>query len=202
MGSVEQVLVFPRSLLPRFVGVRSYDPVLWDKIRKNAVFMNRKEAEVSTVYKQIIPYSLVQVGDKFLSYRRTSKGKEGRLVGLRSLGIGGHINPVDRERADIVVGSLIREFEEELGLVVHEEMFSLIGFLNDDETPVGFVHFGVLFLVRMDKCELGELEGSISEVEFIRPEEISSHLEEYETWSKLAFEFIVSSLWRRCGKGS
>ncbi len=195
MGSVEQVLVFPRNIAPSFTGVRAYGSRLWEQILKNAIFIDRDKAEASQSYKQIIPYSLLQVGDRFLSYRRTKKGKEGRLKGLRSVGIGGHINPIDGEFEDVVLASLVREFEEEIGLSITKDVVSLVGFINDDTNPVGFVHFGVFFLVQAQEFDLDRTaEDSIADLELVRPEDVLSKAEEYETWSVLAMEFLVSSL--------
>ena len=82
------------------------------RIRARGFFVERRHAETDATLKQIIPYCVVvRGGDVFLT-RRTSKGGDARLFGKRSIGIGGHINPVDG--ADVLALGLRREIEEEL----------------------------------------------------------------------------------------
>ena len=58
-------------------------------------FLPRPEAEQDPGYRQIIPYVLLCRGEKVFATRRLNKGGEARLHGKVSVGIGGHINPVD-----------------------------------------------------------------------------------------------------------
>jgi predicted NUDIX family phosphoesterase len=97
--------------------------------------------------KQIIPYCVVaRGGDVFLT-RRTSKGGDARLFGKRSIGVGGHINPVDD--ADALGLGLRREIDEELA-IDGPWTVRAVGFLNDDSTDVGSVHFGLVHVVRVE----------------------------------------------------
>ena len=117
------------------------------RIRSRGFFVERRHAETDATLKQIIPYCVVvRDGDVFLT-RRTQKGGDARLFGKRSIGIGGHINPVDG--ADVLALGLEREIEEELSIAgpwtVHP-----VGLLNDDSTDVGSVHLGLVHVVRTD----------------------------------------------------
>ncbi|MBF0573075.1 MAG: phosphoesterase [Desulfamplus sp.] len=58
-------------------------------------WIDRPIAENDKAFKQIIPYIIIQADNGNLTaiYRR--KGSENRLHGLWSIGIGGHINPLD-----------------------------------------------------------------------------------------------------------
>ena len=58
-------------------------------------FMPRSLAEGDPTFKQLIPYVIMTHGGKYLSYVRGKQAGETRLVGHRSIGIGGHINPAD-----------------------------------------------------------------------------------------------------------
>ena len=64
-------------------------------IEERHEFRPRPEMEVDPTYKQVIPYVLVTRGDEVFVMRRLKKGGETRLHGQLSLGVGGHINPVD-----------------------------------------------------------------------------------------------------------
>jgi predicted NUDIX family phosphoesterase len=122
------------------------------RIRTRGFFVERRHAETDATMKQIIPYCVVaRGGDVFLT-RRTQKGGDARLFGKRSIGIGGHVNPVDGASvvgADVLALGLRREVEEELEIdgawTVHA-----VGFLNDDSTDVGSVHFGLVHVVRVE----------------------------------------------------
>ena len=119
----EQILVVPRDLfdeLGSFQGMccepSRYMPTLLDPA--NNFFMDREAAEEDPSHKQLIPYALFRHGDRYLHYVRGKSGGESRLHALGSLGIGGHINPVD-ERTDPLgkatyLAGVEREIEEEL----------------------------------------------------------------------------------------
>ena len=99
---MEQVLVVKREKLERYIGgrnglIRDNTEDILDAIMGGHEFMPRAEAEERPDYKQIIPYVILLQGDKVFVTRRLNKGGEARLHGRISIGIGGHINPVDEE---------------------------------------------------------------------------------------------------------
>ena len=57
--------------------------------------MERDYAERRPELKQVIPYGIVTCEERVLLVRRTKGGGEARLHDKLSIGIGGHINPVD-----------------------------------------------------------------------------------------------------------
>jgi len=117
------------------------------RIRARGFFVERRHAETDATLKQIIPYCVVvRGGDVFLT-RRTSKGGDARLFGKRSIGIGGHINPVDG--ADVLALGLRREIEEEL-TIDGAWTVRAVGLLNDDSTDVGSVHLGLVHVIRVE----------------------------------------------------
>ena len=96
----EQVLVVPREIFEQvgaFNGVRLNPQDYLSAFLKPGIarFIDREIAEQSPQYKQIIAYAIFCHDGRVLSYARTSKGNEARLHDKYSLGIGGHINPVD-----------------------------------------------------------------------------------------------------------
>jgi predicted NUDIX family phosphoesterase len=115
--------------------------------------------EVNSHFKQIIPYLMLQRGEgddaRVLCYQRRTKHTEKRLGGLWSVGFGGHIEPLDRDDAQVetngmVMATALREMEEETGLNPGAGALSLIGFINSDSEDVSSVHFGVVFKVDLD----------------------------------------------------
>ena len=100
MASEEQVLVIETKLLESigtFHGlqfdVERYLDVIFENGRPR--FIPRGEAENDPSFKQIIPYVIMSCEGKYLNYVRGKRAGEKRLVGNLSIGIGGHINPVD-----------------------------------------------------------------------------------------------------------
>ena len=74
--------------------------------------------------KQIIPYAVVVSGGQVFRYFRQGGG-EARLLGLASVGVGGHINPIDGN--DPVRAGIDRELDEELVLPA-ERTVTFVGF--------------------------------------------------------------------------
>ena len=98
-----------------------------------AFFVSREVAEVEPLLLQIIPYAVLHAEGQLLVYQR--EGGENRLHGLRSIGVGGHINPCDRKAyelsestddKEIAKIALRRELSEELG-IDDEEATTLAG---------------------------------------------------------------------------
>src|SRR3972149_8520245 len=100
MDQEEQVLVIERKVVER-VGMFSGLMVDVDRYLREIFvqgvpcFTDRAQAEKNPDYKQLIPYVIMSYDGKYLSYIRGKRAGETRLVGHRSIGIGGHINPSD-----------------------------------------------------------------------------------------------------------
>lgn len=117
-------------------------------MREKGFFVERREAERSPEWKQVIPYCLVRSGGSWLLLERLKAQSEARLHGLLSLGVGGHINPCDvAGPSDLIAAGAWRELEEEIGVYNPDGALSLqpLGLLNDDSNEVGAVHVGLVF---------------------------------------------------------
>ena len=119
--------------------------------------------------------------------RRTRAGGDARLHDLWSIGVGGHLNPGDGD----VGGGLRREWAEELVADFVPE-FAPIGLLNDDTTPVGAVHVGIVFTADaagrpVEIRETDKLTGA-----FATTEEVAAVVDAMETWSRLVFEALTA----------
>lgn len=106
---MEFVLVVPRTML--FPESYPHGLVLFDEaqpaeavhacVDDHGFFVEREHAERTPSLKQVIPYSIVVrhgrgYEPEVLCLRRTTKGGESRLHDKLSIGVGGHINPVDK----------------------------------------------------------------------------------------------------------
>ncbi|MCE9636076.1 MAG: hypothetical protein K8T90_10250 [Planctomycetes bacterium] len=171
------------------------------RILEHGFFVERRHAERDWTMKQVIPYCVVtrrrevdgaRRAEVFRT-RRLSKGGESRLHGKRSIGIGGHLNPVDAP--DVVASGLRREVEEELVL---DGVWTAraVGLLNDDATDVGAVHVGLVQLVEIEDDasvrETDTLEGAWVSVEELA-ESCRAERASYETWSALVIDRMSES---------
>src|SRR2546426_5089995 len=156
-------------------------------IRERSFFMLRRDVEDDPGYQQIIPYVVFRHGDRYLLTHRLKASSEKRLRQLYSLGVGGHINPGDLDHGDPIADGLKREWEEE---VVYEGRFEtrLLGFLNEESSPVSKVHLGVVFLVDGDSPNIKIRETDKLAGELLTLDEMRIYFLEMESWSQIVYE--------------
>ena len=193
----EDVLCIPRTtIFPGNVwhglGTRGLERVL-RTIRAASEYRPRHLVEDDPSQQQVIPYCIVHCpdDDTYLITRRLRHSSERRLHNLYSLGVGGHVNPGDGERFDPVVGGLMREWQEEI-VCASPATARLVALLNEDSTPVGRVHLGLVFLVEPEAGpvavrETHKLEGEIMTLEAMRRYYLSM-----ESWSQLCYDDLVA----------
>lgn len=194
MATEERVLCFERKLLEQlgvFQGIsldtEKFMPVV--TAPANTLYLNRSEAEVDKRYKQLIPYVLILCGDKILRYRRGKGGGEKRLHGLFSVGIGGHISEEDNGLFANACGyqeGMRRELMEEVAIDEINE--TAVGLINDDSTEVGYVHFGVVHILRVTSEDVAGEDSGIVAPEFISIAEAMKDPESYESWSRFCLQ--------------
>ncbi len=188
----EQVYVVPRATLfagdaPQ--GCVRLESELLQRIYQDGFFAERGAVEEDPSLKQIIPYALVTRGRSTFTFRRTKGGGEKRLFGRRSVGVGGHVNPVDAD--DVVLDALSRELHEELFLPDRWNA-RLVGLINDDETAVGSVHLGVVAVVDVGPGLVKVREMDTMTGGFLGQEELlslhASQRDSFEGWSALLLD--------------
>ncbi|MDR7522447.1 MAG: hypothetical protein QN168_08290 [Armatimonadota bacterium] len=188
----EEILVVPRADLfwcgPfRGVVADGLDEYLV-RVRRFGVFRRRGDVERDPSLKQIIPYLVVRRADRYMLFRRTQVGLEERLRGRYSIGVGGHISRDDvRAADDAVAAGLRRELEEELS-ISGGWTARLVGALNDDDNPVGQVHFGLVHVVDITSGEVTIRETDRLTGRLATPAEVRSAYGEMETWSQLVLD--------------
>ena len=186
----EQVLVLPRAEVPGgcdFTGVRVTDVAAVARLRAataaHGTYVDRPVAEESPDLKQLIPYVVVRDGEHIFLMERTDAGGDPRLHRKASIGVGGHLNPVD-EGQDPLDAGLRREWAEEL-VAEWEPEFRLVGLLNDDSNPVGSVHLGVVFVVDAAGRPLSVREHDKLTGRMASRDEVAAAWDRLETWSQL-----------------
>jgi predicted NUDIX family phosphoesterase len=164
------------------------------RIRAHGFFVERRAAEQDASWKQVIPYVVVRRGDSLLLLERKGKQGEARLHGKLSIGVGGHVNPVDGDggsTADLLLQGLRRELTEELDVRGRLDLRAA-GFLNDDSTDVGAVHFGLVAVADAREAEVAIRETELMDGRFVpRAELLELHRSQrarFETWSSLLID--------------
>ena len=193
---VERVLVLPRGDVPGgcdFTGVRDADEqtmvALQGAVTIHGRFLDRPIAEEDPAFKQLIPYVVVRDGALVYLMERTAAGGDARLHGKASIGVGGHLNPVD-EGEDPLTDGLRREWSEEL-VADWEPEFRLVGLLNDDSNPVGSVHLGVVFEVEAAGRPVEVRERDKLTGRFATAVEVRAAWDRMETWSRLVADHLL-----------
>ncbi|GGI40295.1 NUDIX domain-containing protein [Mammaliicoccus stepanovicii] len=200
----EMITVVPRATIfnneaYQFNGFKSIQDeetkYIYETIKQYEV-KRRGDMEEDPSYKQLISYCILEnENNEVLVYERLSGGGEGRLHGLSSIGVGGHMNDVPNATnvEEVINENAKRELEEEVGL--NEEAVTnleLIGFINDDENDVGKVHIGLVFKLNVTKSSVSAIETDTLKIDWISKNDLSND-KNYETWSGL----IIEGLYKR-----
>ena len=161
----------------------------------NHFFMDRAEAEEDPSFKQLIPYCVFRHGEHILHYTRGKSGGESRLHAKISVGVGGHINPVDadsgRTGPEVYHAAVARELEEELELPGGQSQ-RIIGLLNDDSNPVGRVHLGIVHLIDIESDAVASREDALANLGFSPLADLNGeHFERLETWSAFCVRHLA-----------
>jgi len=180
-------------------GLREPSAEIWKFIAKRSSFKPRSSLEDDASFKQLISYTLFVSNKRIFVMKRLNTQKEARLRGLYSVGVGGHMNPVKeidwpgkRRIKDLkmLVGvNTVREIREEVS-VAGNPAIGILGFLNDDENPVGKVHLGVVSVVRLPSPILAVREHDKMLGAWVEMDKLNG-IRPYESWSWLVLQGLV-----------
>ena len=196
--SAERVLVVPGSELDRlgrFQGFqgdagRYLSALLVPELME---YRPRSEVEDDPRLKQIIPYVVLKCDGAVFCYTRGKSQGESRLHRRRSLGVGGHVAEQDaegRRSFEAYEMAMRRELDEEVEVKSPGRM-RLVGLINDDSTPVGSVHLGVVHLIELERPEVHPREEGLAEPEFVPLADLHKSWDEFETWSQICIEAFL-----------
>jgi predicted NUDIX family phosphoesterase len=133
---------------------------------------------------------------KYLSYVRGKRAGEARLVGNRSIGIGGHINPSDdmplfnTDFRETYLAAVDREVAEEVS-VETSHTNHIVALLNDESNEVGSVHLGIVHYWVLDEPKVNKREQMITQMAFMTPAELQEVKDTLETWSGLCVDHLA-----------
>ena len=199
----EQVLVVARALFNEigvFEGIRTkgLDAALARLLDPgNHFFMDRDAAEQDPSHKQLIPYCVFRCGDRILHYTRGKSGGESRLHAKISVGVGGHVNPVDtgggKTGPAAYHAAVSREIDEELELW-QDHPHRIIALLNDDSNAVGQVHLGIVHLIDLQTDAVASREDALADLGFTALAALNGPwFERLETWSQYCIRHLAES---------
>jgi len=198
--SSDRILVAPAAVLERLGRFQGFEPDA-DRYLSAllapgvARFLPRAEMEEDPSYKQIIAYVVFRCGDQVFRYTRGHQQGEARLHAKRSIGVGGHVDEADadgRATLDAYEMALRRELDEEV-ILGSPGTLRRVGLINDDGTPVGRVHLGVVHVYELDRPEVTAREDGLADAGFASLAELRAEADRLETWSQIALAAISES---------
>jgi predicted NUDIX family phosphoesterase len=195
----ERVLVVPAAEFDRLGRFQGFSPEADRYLRALLVpglasYRLRSEVEDDPSLKQIIPYVVFRSGGAVFCYTRGGSGGEARLRRRRSLGVGGHVAEEDaggRRTLDAYEIALRRELDEEVE-VASDGVLSRVGLINDDATPVGRVHLGVVHLYELERPAVTPREAALIEPGFIPSGALRDDWDQFETWSQICIDAFLA----------
>ena len=151
-------------------------------LKSNGVLLNRQWVEDREDYLQIIPYIVLRNWQEIFCYNR--KGNESGLLGLMSIGVGGHLN------SNSYYQEAQRELKEETGLDIDSARINVECIIRTDD-EVGKYHLGVLHILDILREDLKPSEEisngiwvSIGYLELVS----RNNPDKLESWSRIAID--------------
>lgn len=199
MGSDELVFGVPRARLDRelgvFQGFRAVSEPLAsvaERLERWGEFRERDAVERDSSWLQLIPYVALTSSRSILLLERLPTQGESRLHRLRSIGVGGHVNPEPPGAEPLLVRGLRREIAEEISLDA-EVAPELLGFIRDDSNEVGRVHFGIACRVELPRpAAVRETDRMLGR--WVPLDEVGEREERLESWSRIFFPAIRAAI--------
>lgn len=192
-GTNEKVLCVPdaalKDLLPdalEYIGDAKTLSEVLSLVLQHHSFLDRDTAEYDPAWRQVIPYQIVQNFDaypaEYLLITRTKKQTEERLHEKLSLGIGGHINPINSPTESVLTANMRREREEEIRLDVYTE--NMVGVIRSNASEVDRVHLGLVVTLGVrHTLEVREKENMTAR--WASVDEILACYDKLERWSQI-----------------
>ena len=198
----ELVLTFPRTLLDEigsFQGlctdIGAYVPRILEA--QNTRYVPRSLAEDDPVAQadHSVRAGPARRHAAALRARQGVRAKSASWPRARS-GIGGHINHRDED----LFGTGLDFYEEAVQRELHEELLidadlttRVVALINDDSTPVGQVHFGVVHVCELGDEHVSRGEPCITDLRFLTLDQLRERRDAMETWSQLSLDFVLAN---------
>lgn len=157
----------------------------YDKIGR---YILRYDAEENVSFQQLIPHIMIknQQG-KYLVADRIS-GDE-RLTGQKTLGFGGHIDPVDGH-VSVILNGMMRELYEEVDIKPISPTYIYKGTMRDLSSSTSD-HTGFIFEITVKSAKIKEthkLKG-----QWMTVEQLVDHYFQFESWGKMYIDYLYEN---------
>lgn len=186
----ELVLVVKKDIINDSLGennqylINSNESEFKNLVYQNQEFLLRSVAENDFSMKQIISYCLVECDNKVFVTQRTKKQTEVRLHNKYSVGIGGHINPTDLDKNDLVEKGMLRELHEEV-IIKGDFSYEFLGLINSNNAEVSLVHTGLCYLVKVKDYDCAVNETKKMTGQWVSIDQLDEYYDSMEDWSKI-----------------
>ncbi len=199
----KKVLVLQKSLLQEQYH-QGFKPARENisEILKNAELRGREEANKDSSTKQLSVYTVIinPSTRKFFFYKRTKEpiiGKEQRLKGKWSIGIGGRILEEDLKSENPPKRAVQRKIIETMN-ITGEVIIKHAGYINDDRTDEGQSYYGILFIAEVSTDDVQPKEELKGEGEMVQLSDFQAIAQyprnKLEEWSQIAFSAVKQYL--------
>ena len=71
------------------------------------------------------------------------------------------------------------------------ERIGRVGLINDDSTPVGRVHLGVVHLYELERPAVTPREEGLADAEFVPLDVVDDRRGQFETWSQICIDAFL-----------
>ncbi len=97
-----------------------------------------------------------------------------------------------RRTLDAYELAMRRELDEEVE-IGSEGRISRVGLINDDSTPVGRVHLGVVHLYELEHPLVAAREEGLADAEFVPIDCLAGLRDRFETWSQICIDGFLTA---------
>lgn len=149
-------------------------------------YLEREPLETDPVWRQVIPYILVQSPKGYCLMQRCKGQGEARLLGKHYIGAGGHV-----EQGHSIYYTALKECTEELGLPL--TTLKLTDILLTDESAVDNVHLCVFGRAETVYTDFTSPEGLLHNARWASVEELLQHTATMERWSQIIVEHVFKA---------
>lgn len=188
-----EVMTVPRKSLPK-LGFHKNAASILAQLSSGIRAVRREKAEHDSSMKQLVAYGFVRKGKNVLSLHRDGAANRPELRGLRTIGVGGHLEQSDwlgsNDVVDALKKCLRRELEEEF-IFNGEPVMNLVGVVNDESNEAGRYHLSVWFEIELNtairpRAEAGDQEFKVDKgtFQFSGVSTLTKNATKFDPWSQ------------------
>lgn len=195
----EEVLVVPLSLIKelglddnRYLKMEMQGGIkgLINVLASKSYYIPRWKSDSNPEEVEIISYISFGMDKKaYFVYKRIKNG-DSRGNGALSMGIGGHINPID-SKGNPIIESAIREIGEETGFKITEDLLQPRAFIRCKDSDYDLDHLGIHFQMPRYMMDVAEKDKMLAVGTLTVKALKDLFYDDLENWSKIIIDDIM-----------